>query len=163
MIDPTDFKQYLTIDKTNLDNELVQQSQLFFEVSEAFTEAVDQRDSLKEELAVVDAELDFEIRRDHEISGDRYSEASVKSGIKTHKKHMAAYDAYADAKKLADRLSALKESFIQRSHALKHLCELFVANYFESNSFRGTDRSDTAVYMQRRERMAAGRETRKGK
>lgn len=163
MINPEEFRQYLAIDKTNLDNELVQQAQLFYDVSEALVSAIDIRDTLKEDLAVADAELDSLLRVEHEKADERYSEASIKGEIRTHKTHLDAFELFAKAKKNADRLSALKESFIQRSHAIKHLCELYVANYYENNSFKGTDRTDTATYMQQRERLAAGRQERKGR
>lgn len=157
---PEEFRLYLEIDKGQLDKELVEQSQLFFNVAEAFVEAADQRDALKEQLAVVDADLDTCFRREAQVRDEKITEGQVKSLIKTHKDHEEAYDAYANAKNLADKLQALKESFHMRSQMLKHLCELYVADFYEKNSIQGTDKADKAVYMQRRERMAQSRRAR---
>ena len=58
-----EFRQYLTIDKLALDDEVVRQPSLFYEVSEAYVEAVAVRDDCKEALASVDDELDSSVRK----------------------------------------------------------------------------------------------------
>jgi len=67
MINIKELKGYLVINKASLDDELVQQSGLFFNVGEAYIEAVDQRDALKEDLGIIEAELDSEIRDKAEL------------------------------------------------------------------------------------------------
>lgn len=153
-----EFRDYLVIEKTALDEELSHQAELLFKISDEYALATALRDELKEKLAVVDAELDDEVRRDIEIAGDKVTEGMVKANIHTSKKHQQAYDAYARAKKRADRLLALKESFKDRGFMIRSLCDLFVSNYFEANSVRGNDRTDTAVYKQRRAKLAELRE-----
>lgn len=148
-----EFTKYLKIEKLSLDNELVEHSSLLFAVGDAYAEAAAKRDAFKEQLSTMDALLDSEVRRDLEKSGERVTEALVKSNIQTHKKHKAAYDAFADAKLRADKLLALKEAFHSRGYAIRDLCQLFVANYYEQNAVKGTDRTDTAAYQQRREKI----------
>jgi hypothetical protein len=152
-----ELKGYLAINKAALDDELVHQSEIFCNVGEAYIEAVDQRDALKEDLGIIEAELDNEIREKADLRDEKITNDGVKARVRSDPKRKIAYRAYAVAKRKADRLGVLKESFLQRASMLKHLCELYVANYYEQNSFRGTDRQDTAVYMQRRMKMDQAR------
>jgi len=148
---------YLEIDKLALDDEIVKQPSLFFKASEAYVEAVAERDACKEELSTIDAELDGEIRERLEKRGDKTTEAIVKNEIQTEKRHSAAFDTYILAKTRADRLLALKEAFQQRGYMLRDLASLYVANYYESSSVQGNSRSDAAVYNRQRERLADAR------
>lgn len=156
-INTKELKGYLVINKAALDDELVHQSELFFNVGEAYIEAVDQRDALKEDLGIIEAELDSEIRDKAELRDEKITNDAVKAKVRNHPRRKQAYRSFADAKRKADRLGVLKESFLQRASMLKHLCELYVANYYEQNSIRGTDRQDTAIYMQRRMKMDQAR------
>jgi hypothetical protein len=51
----------------------------------------------------------------------------------------------------------MKEAFQMRSYMLKDLVQLHTINYFEDGSKRGTARTDTFVYEERRKAMAAAR------
>lgn len=125
---------YLAIDKHSLDDEIVQQPQLFFEISEASVNATARRDFLKEEIARVDAALHAKHRRQIEKSGARATDAGVSAAIAADPKHHAAVDAHISARQQADLLLALKDSFHQRSYMLRDLASLSVANYFERNA-----------------------------
>ena len=151
---------YLEIDKHALDDEIVKQPTLFFKASEAFAEAVAERDACKEELATVDAELDGEVRHRLETRGDKVTEAIVKNEIQTHKKHGPAFDTYILAKTRADKLQALKEAFQQRGYMLRDLASLFVASYYDNSSIQGNSKTDAAVYNRHRQRLADARDSR---
>lgn len=157
MIDLDEFRGYLKVDKLSLDDELVQQPSLLFSVSEACAEAAAARDMYKELLATADAELFEKVRDDLDQADEKYTDTRIKGLVQTNKKHRAAFDFFSKAKAKAEMLEALKNAFIQRGYAIRNLCELFVANYYEQNSVRGTDKTDTAVYMKNRERLAEGR------
>src|SRR5258707_13843885 len=101
-------RNYLEIDKHSLDDELVKQPSLFFDVSDAYVEAVAECDSCKEELATVDAELDGAVRLRLEHGDKKVTEAAVKHAIQTDEKHGAAFDTFILAKVRADKLKALK-------------------------------------------------------
>lgn len=153
----TEFRDYLRIDKSALDDELIEQSMLLFQVSEAFVEAAALRDACKEQVALVDAQLDVRIRDEIEQSDTKTTEGNVKAQIQTDPKHEKAFKAYLNAKREADVLSALKEAFIQRGYLIRDLCSLFMANYYEQNAVRGTDVTDRVTYTKRREQLAAAR------
>lgn len=155
-----EFKKYLEIDRNALDEELAHQPQLFFTVSEAYVEAAAMRDELKEKLATTDAELDNLVRIDLEQSQSKVTEAIVKNAIQSHPAHKAASDAYLAAKKEADVLLAMKDSFYQRASMIRDLSSLYIANYYDSSSTKGTSATDSATYKRQRERLAEARQTR---
>ena len=149
--------QNLRIDKHSLDDEVIQQPSLFYEVSEQYIRAAAERDQLKEELANVDAKLDAEVRS---TLGDvKATEGKIKSRVQIDPKHAAAFDAWLVAKEQADRLGVLKDAFQQRSYMLRDLVALNTSNYFEETSVRSGVSHDRAVYSQQRARLTAARET----
>jgi CRISPR/Cas system CMR-associated protein Cmr5 small subunit len=153
----TELKALLEIDQSFLDRELSHQAVLYNEVGQAHVDAVDRRDALKEELGVVEANVENDIRETAERQKEKLTEGQVKALVKIDKDRKQAFTNYAKAKKEADRLSVLKESFHQRGGMIENLCKLYIANYYEQDSVRGTSRSDTTVYLQQRQRIAAHR------
>jgi hypothetical protein len=156
-VDIDEFKKYLAIDKQALDDEVMQQPALFFEVSEAYAQAVAERDALKEELNAIDAKV-FVYQR----GGDpKATDTAIKSRVAVDPKHQKAFTEWLEAKEHADRLAALKDSFFQRSEMLKTLGRLHASNYFEQTSVRSTQSTDAMVYQRQRERLAIQREKKK--
>jgi adenylate kinase family enzyme len=148
--DIAELKEYLKIDKHRLDEELEEQPMLLFQISEAFVQAAAERDMLKEQLATIDANLDFDVRSDY---GDKkYTEAMVKNEIQTDKKHDTAMLKYLDAKKQADLLAALKEAFQSRGYMLRDLASLYTANYYEQGSAKPTNNTNRATYSMGRQK-----------
>ncbi len=127
MVNLTELKNYLVINARDLDNELIRQSSLFFSISESYVEAVSIRDTKKEELASVDAELDALAR----LTNDKPTENRIKGMIQLNPKHQEAFVAYNEAKLMADRLGAMKEAFHQRGSMLKELAQLAISNLYE--------------------------------
>lgn len=138
-----EFREYLKIDKSSLDDELAAQSELFYAIGEMYVTAVSIRDELKETMATTDALLDQRVRK---VAKDKVTEAQVKGQIQLEPEHTKAHNAYLEAKTEADILGALKDAFKERGYMLRDLCSLYVSGYYETKS-----------YYQRRERLAAGR------
>lgn len=155
MID--EFRDYLKVDKNHLDDDLVQHSQLFFKVAEAYVRASAKRDELKEDLTLLDAELDGRVRKRADDKDEKYTEAQIKALILTNKDHVDASEAYHNAKTEADMLGALKESFVTRGHHIRDLCQLYTAQYFDTNSVRADANADRTIYQERRKRIALDR------
>lgn len=151
-----EFAGYLAIDKDALDVELQHQSELLYKIGEAFVDAVAMRDTCKEQLATVDADLDAYIRD----SEDKLTEPAIKNAIQAHKKHKAAHTVYLAAKADADKLGVLKDAMKDRGFMLRALCELYIANYYEENSVKGTNKTDTVAYHQQRKRISDLRDAR---
>jgi DNA-directed RNA polymerase subunit L len=156
-VDIDEFRKYLKIDKQALDDEVMQQPSLFFEVSEAYTLAVAERDALKEELNVTDAKYFLNHRR----SDPKATDTAIKNRVSIENGHQQAFTEYLEAKEYADKLSALKDAFNQRSEMLKALGRLYASNYFEQMALKPTQSTDAMVYQQRRKRLAIQREKQK--
>jgi hypothetical protein len=152
-----ELKKLLVIDKLSLDDEIIRQPSLFFQISEAYVTAVGERDTLKEQLATIDAEIDGELRSGAQT---RITDTAVKNLVQCDKDHKKAFKKYIDAKVKADQLGALKEAFNQRSFMLRDLASLYVANYFDHSSIQGTSSQDKTVYDARRRTLAEARQRR---
>lgn len=156
-----EFRKYLAIDKTSLDEAVIHQPELLYQVSEAMIIAISRRDSLKEELSTADSEVEIDIREVFDKKGTKVTEAAIKALVQTDKIHIDAFKAYLSSKEEADKIIALKEAFQQRGYMLRDLCQLFVANFFESGSLRGTNAIDQTVYQERRKLIGEERAKRK--
>lgn len=150
-------KDSLQINKNALDDEVIRQPQLFFAVAEKYVEAAAKRDTLKEALTSIDAELDGKVRIMLEKAAEKTTEAIVRNAVQVHKDHEKAFNLYIQAKIDADALGALKEAFIQRSFMLRDMCSLYVSSYYENASIQANSASDKAVYKEKRTRMADAR------
>lgn len=145
----SDLQQQLQIDKMVLDDEVIRQPMLFFEVSDQLTEAMAERDAAKEELAAVDAELDQKIRKKLSSGQARVTEGLITSHVITSPEHEKAFTAYLNAKTRSDKLEALKDAFKQRSFMLRDLVALHAANYYETTSMK----PDASNYQSNRQRI----------
>ncbi len=151
-----EFKDYLPVDKTRLDDELVNQASLLGEVSDQYSVASNERDDLKEKLALADAELADEARQN--LTG-KVTEAMVTAYVQQHPRHLTAYKAYATARLQASRLGALKEAFVTKGYRLRDLCTLYVANYFEDGASKATPQTERVRYLAIRERLNEARKS----
>jgi len=133
-----DFKDYLRIDKHDLDGMLVKQADAFYEVSEHLTSAMAERDGLKDTLAQVTAEASEKIRNKAEAAGDKMTEGRVTQLTVLSKKYQKANTKYSQAKRDAEQWSLLKEALLQRASMLKLLVNLYSTNYFTTESMSPT-------------------------
>lgn len=144
---PRDLEGLLKIDEHALDEALLIQPDSFYRVAKALALAISRRDEAKVLLADEEASVDLKARRDAEIAGDKITEAEVKQRVRLDKAVGRARGVFMNCEKQVNKWLALKESFIQRSHALKHLVELYIANYYSdatNQKARGNEREATA-------------------
>lgn len=154
-------KALLAIDKSVLDDEVIRQPSLFFDVSEQLTTAIAERDAAKENLATVDAQLDAKWRAKlNKVGAGRVTDKAIQSHVQTDKDHERAFDDFLVAKTAADTLSALKEAFQSRSYALRDLVSLYTANYYEVDSIKPTRAQEASHYAANRARISNAREAR---
>jgi hypothetical protein len=149
--------QGLTIDKLALDDEVIRQPSLFYQVSEQLTLAIAERDAAKEELANTDANLSQRWRKHLSKDGKRATDASVAQLVQTSDEHEKAFTQWLVAKTKADKLLALKDAFQQRSYMLRDLVTLYSANYFEDASLKPTKAQEASQYAANRARIANAR------
>lgn len=133
-----ELRAHLTIRRGNLDEELIRQPQLFYEAGEAYALAVSRRESAKDALKQVAAELYLRLRRKL-ADKERVTEATLNANVETHPEHAAARVAFAEAQAEVEAADALKEAYSQRAWMLKELCALHLAGYFSKQSVDGPD------------------------
>jgi hypothetical protein len=156
MISLEEFRGYLKIDRNKLDRELVQQPRLFEQVGESMAEAIGERDTLKEQLATIDANLDIEYRRTFIESKVKFTEPTVAAAVQTDPRHMKAAKAYLESKANAEKVWALRDAFTQRASMLEYLCKLTLSSYYQPDSVKDSAR-DHLEYEMHRKRRETGR------
>ena len=134
MTDLLALKQYLKIDRVNLDTEVIQHPDLYHRVSEAYVGAVDARDQAKEFLADTKAQAYLSIRRDREQKKLKYTETVLTNEVAVDKAVENARDDYLAKKKTADDFGALKAAMEQKAYMLRELVALYVAGYYSTGA-----------------------------
>ncbi len=124
----------LQIDENGLDEALISQPDAYYRVSRLLTLQISRRDAAKQLVEEAEAEADLEIRSRAQKADQKITENEIKS-----KKILDEDVKHAESELLAlnrsvGQLQALKEAFTQRGYALKSLADLYIANYYSTNS-----------------------------
>lgn len=130
----SELEEGLRINKNGLDDALLQQPDFFYRVSKALTLATSRRDAIKQEVQELEAEMDERVRARAEADRVKLTETEAKMQIRLEPKMKQANLELLRANREVGQLAALKESFSQRSYALKELVSLYVAEYFGDNT-----------------------------
>lgn len=125
-----ELKSGLRIDKHNLDDELQRQAELYNKCGEALAYATSERDAAKEDLARTDAELYDNVARED----DKLSDTKIRSRVMLRPEHDEATDKYARSRLAVEKLTSMLEAYRQRSSMLRQLAEMYIANYYSSDS-----------------------------
>ena len=124
------YKSDLDIDMNDLEGEWLKQPSLFMYYSEAHAEAIKERENAKNNLDIVDAQLDSEIRRDWEKHWTKSpTETAVKNWVLQHEKHKKALDLFNDKSHSVNLLQSAKSAFDHRRKALENLVTLLVTGF----------------------------------
>ena len=128
----SEFREGLMIDEHALDRALVSGPQLFHDVCDAVALAISRRDAAKDELKVVEAEVDKTIRAVYadDETKKKPSETQVANEVLLHRDVRDARKTLLRLQEEVERLTAMKESYNQRSYAVKDLVSLHLAAYF---------------------------------
>lgn len=129
------YEKDIRIDENALDVEWLQQASLTFHYSKNAAFQRKQLDLVKENLNVVRAELDREIRNDPEAFDiAKVTEAALTAAIISHKRYKEANNAYLEAKYEADIADAAVRALQDKRSALENLVKLHAAQYFAGPS-----------------------------
>lgn len=133
-----EYEQGLRIDKNSLDEEWLAQPELFYRVSKQHARFLSDKESLKVDIEILEAQLYSSIRQQMEEevgdSKQRITEAAIKSKVAATPEMQRLVRAHMQASERAASMLALKESYQQRSYALKDLVNLYTSNYFTVES-----------------------------
>jgi hypothetical protein len=130
-----DYKQPspLAIDRDSLDEEWVNQPDLYHTHAVNLADARKALDEEKIELDVVKAELDKEIRESPADFGlEKTTETSIALTIVTQKRYKQQQQKVIDAKHHVDVLAAMVTALDHRKRALENLVDLHGQSYFAS-------------------------------
>lgn len=133
----SELEEGLEIDQNDLDQCLVEQPSLYYEVSKQLAQYVSRRDAAKQHLQTVEARAQRGVRRSAAENDEKVTNQEVDSRVKAHKDVLEASDILLELNYSVSLLGALKDAFEQRSKALKDLSGLFIASYYTSSSVGG--------------------------
>lgn len=146
----------LKLDKEQLDNVCQEQPEIFYRVAKMYTDMLNLKDGLKEELEQVEAEIAIQIRSDLEKLNKKVTEAQIKQLVYMSKKRQKVFEQYLQSKQEADTWGVLKDAFLQRANMIKVLADLHGQNYFNSACVSGK-KVQEQEYQQLRNKMAHAR------
>lgn len=141
----------LQIDEYELNEAGKVQVDFFYRVSKRLALEISRRDSSKQNIKTVEAQVDAEIRRERAKNGEKVTEKEVESLKLVNPDYLDAMDEHLEHSRQVNLLSALKEAFQQRSYVLKDMVQLYIANYY-SNSESNTGESRANLDRERKRR-----------
>src|SRR5216684_2936023 len=125
-----EYEDALKIDKNDLDNELVYQGDLYYQVGKRLAEVISVRDTLKLERDKMSAELDRSIRIIAITNQEKVSEPQIANRIKEDPSYDNICREYIKVGKWSNTLESLQKSYEQRNYALSKLVDLYISGYF---------------------------------
>jgi len=128
----SEYKSDLTINKHQLDEELVIQPELYMKYAEQHADALMDRDRSKENLDVLRAEIDSEIRGNWEAFGfdKKPTENAIAGTITKDEKYREASSELIEKNRDSNILASAKEAMNHKKSALSKLVELYLAGYY---------------------------------
>jgi len=108
----------LDINRTDINTELSHQPAQFAWYATLNELARDKVQTLKNQLGILESELDFKIRRDWDTDSGKMTEAGVAAAIKLNLKHQQQTELYLEAMKNQGILNVAKLAFEQRKDML---------------------------------------------
>lgn len=128
-----EYAELLKPKKHDLDNELENQSQLFWEVSNACAQAHHTYNRAYAQRKVEQGRA-AERQRDRLISEKgKATEGQVAAAVDSDPDLVHAKKIELDAQLEYEQWSAMRDAYNQRSYALKDLAALFVSNYYQTD------------------------------
>lgn len=157
MSDLDEYQARVRINRDDLDTELAQQPECFANVSRQWTLAISRRDAASQKVKRIRAKLYLKLRDD--LKDEKPSETTLSSHIEIDPEFKEANKVLMEATSECSQWEVLKDSFIQRSYALKDLVNLFVHSYFETGASTVGSRAekDNADYAASRAKIADAR------
>lgn len=125
----------LEINMDKLDQEIIDQPELYRRAATRAAVIGDQRDQLKEELQRLEAQKNLDFRTQLEEGGKKFTEAVVSNLVREDGEVAALREELRKKNSELDLAVVLKDSFIQKSHMLRNLVDLTVCGWMQSTGF----------------------------
>jgi hypothetical protein len=128
----SDYEKDLKINEMHLDSEWLEQPSKYVRYAKKYAKADIQSLRSKENVEIVEAELDSMHRKDLELSGQKFTEAKIKSLIKQDAKYQKAVNTYLEDLEEAKILKGAVIAFEHRRSSLEDLVKLYLSGYFSA-------------------------------
>jgi hypothetical protein len=128
-----DLESTLRINELALEQECRDQPSRLYAVSKRLALLLSQHDAAKQELKEVEADIADRMRQQAAAEESKISEASIASQLPLDLHVQEAANKLRDLKKQMGQYEVLKESFVDRSRALRNLVDLYCSNYYGSD------------------------------
>lgn len=125
-----DFSIDININFDELDIEWLKQASLFMKYLEELVLREKIKTKAKENIDVIEAELDKEVREKMSACGTKITEALVKAEIIKHEKRVEAVNDHIEKTYNYNIINAAIKAFEHKKKALEKLTELYIAGYF---------------------------------
>jgi len=129
MLEKNEYQKDLHVDSDILDILWVRQPHLYMKYSEAAAEANDVVRKKKNDLEVIDAKLDQEIRISLEGESKKITEGGVKALIMADDRHTKALIDYNDAIYQSELCQSAVKAMETKKHSLQALVQLCLSGY----------------------------------
>lgn len=148
------FREDLEIDEMDLEKELAYQSILYYDYSEAFSDAKEELSKLELKLSVKKAEVGFAIRSGTYGYDGKVTEGVISELIEKDKDVIAIRKEVIQKKRETDKIASATEAVRTRRYSLQKLVDLWIYNYYNdvkgngsqrANITRGSDNSDSQL------------------
>jgi len=123
-----DLRNALRFDKDGIDDALIMQPVLFEQVSSHLARAINRRDLVREQQKQVEAQVSSRVREDAEA---KLTVKEVEAAVEQDAEYINAREVYKQASYWVDMWDGLKDSYRQRSAALRDLTQLHVTGHYQ--------------------------------
>ena len=126
------YKDDLRIDRHTLDEEWMRQPGLFAKYSEEYAESIFLRDKAKDQMELINAEIDSDVRADPVEFGmeGKVTDKAIASAVSQAEEVIQAKGDYLEACKDCNVLLGAKISFEHKKSALDALVKLYLSGYW---------------------------------
>lgn len=127
-------KGRLRINEHQLDLDVAEQPALFQQVNEQLADAREALDKAKLLLKQQEGVAQVRVRKAFDSAGSKYTETSVAASVAGDPNVIQANDEVVYATKREQLWVGLRDAYIQRQFMVKHMADLFAAQYFQKSS-----------------------------
>jgi hypothetical protein len=136
-----DAKNYLMIDKDNLDDCVIKQAVLFYDVSENLNKAKERYDQEKYNLSLVESRLLQEVRKKvlRKDVKKKPTEGDLKEQVYLDTEYKEAKEDLLEEKEKVSQWESMRDAYSQRSFMIKEIVKLWESDYYETGTVKNSE------------------------
>jgi hypothetical protein len=158
-MEETEYKSDVEIDRDSLEGEWEKQAGLYMHYALKHADAIQERDSVQENIGTCEADLDQQIRQEVLEKGEKTTEKAIANRIKVNKEMVALNEKLIKANHKINVIQSVVRSLEHKKKALENLVNLWVSGYNATPREKGT----TIIKDRRNEREKKASEAQRNK